>query len=148
MVIPVVSTEGPLDFARGRLRPERRDLLSAISCLSWREGLSAPRFALRSRRRMLPVARDRVNAIGAVDSPMVRDPLAIRIARLQTWLAYLPIGGAMAVIHAGMPKRSGIFQVTATLGALGVVYGDIGTSPLYALREAAKAASHGGTAAR
>src|SRR5258707_15234811 len=51
----------------------------------------------------------------------------------------------MAVIHAGMPKRSGIFQVTATLGALGVVYGDIGTSPLYALREAARAAAHGGT---
>src|SRR5258707_4294894 len=50
----------------------------------------------------------------------------------------------MAVIHAGMPKRSGIFQVTATLGALGVVYGDIGTSPLYALREAARAAAHGG----
>src|SRR6266481_235087 len=51
----------------------------------------------------------------------------------------------MAVIHAGMPKRSGIFQVTATLGALGVVYGDIGTSPPYALREAARAATHGGT---
>jgi KUP system potassium uptake protein len=32
----------------------------------------------------------------------------------------------------------------ATLCALGVVYGDIGTSPLYALREAAKAATHGG----
>jgi KUP system potassium uptake protein len=32
----------------------------------------------------------------------------------------------------------------ATLGALGVVYGDIGTSPLYALKEAAKAAAHGG----
>jgi KUP system potassium uptake protein len=32
-----------------------------------------------------------------------------------------------------------------TMGALGVVYGDIGTSPLYALREAAKAAAHGGT---
>jgi len=32
----------------------------------------------------------------------------------------------------------------ATIGALGVVYGDIGTSPLYALKEAAKAASHGG----
>mgnify|MGYP003471329855 CR=1 FL=1 len=28
----------------------------------------------------------------------------------------------------------------ATLGALGVVYGDIGTSPLYALREATAAA--------
>lgn len=34
--------------------------------------------------------------------------------------------------------------LTATLGALGVVYGDIGTSPLYALKEAAKAAAHGG----
>jgi KUP system potassium uptake protein len=75
----------------------------------------------------------------------VRWPLAIRIARLQTWLAHLPTGGAMAVIHAGMPKRSGIFPVAATLGALGVVYGDIGTSPLYALKEAARAASHGGT---
>jgi KUP system potassium uptake protein len=34
--------------------------------------------------------------------------------------------------------------LAATLGALGVVYGDIGTSPLYALKEAARAASHGG----
>jgi KUP system potassium uptake protein len=34
--------------------------------------------------------------------------------------------------------------ITATLGALGVVYGDIGTSPLYALKEAAKAAANGG----
>jgi KUP system potassium uptake protein len=34
--------------------------------------------------------------------------------------------------------------LTATIGALGVVYGDIGTSPLYALKEAAKAAAHGG----
>src|SRR5260370_25545804 len=44
----VVSTEGR--------RPERRDLLSTISRLSWREGLSAPRFALRSRRRKSPHA--------------------------------------------------------------------------------------------
>jgi KUP system potassium uptake protein len=34
--------------------------------------------------------------------------------------------------------------LTATIGALGVVYGDIGTSPLYALKEAARAAAHGG----
>ncbi|MCJ9703089.1 MULTISPECIES: potassium transporter Kup [unclassified Bradyrhizobium] len=34
-----------------------------------------------------------------------------------------------------------------TMGALGVVYGDIGTSPLYALKEAAKAAAHGATIA-
>jgi K+ potassium transporter len=32
---------------------------------------------------------------------------------------------------------------TATLGALGIVYGDIGTSPLYALKEAVKAATAG-----
>ncbi|MBR0848261.1 KUP/HAK/KT family potassium transporter [Bradyrhizobium diazoefficiens] len=32
-----------------------------------------------------------------------------------------------------------------TVGALGVVYGDIGTSPLYALKEAARAAANGGT---
>jgi KUP system potassium uptake protein len=39
---------------------------------------------------------------------------------------------------------SNALPVTATIGALGVVYGDIGTSPLYALKEAAKAAAHGG----
>src|SRR5437588_8671943 len=43
--------------------------------------------------------------------------------------------------------RSNALPLTATIGALGVVYGDIGTSPLYALKEAAKAASHGGTLA-
>src|SRR5258708_9838607 len=56
MVISGVSPEGPLDFARGRLRPERRALLSTIGRLSWREGLSAPRFALRSRRGKSPYA--------------------------------------------------------------------------------------------
>src|SRR5258708_11453612 len=57
--IPVVSTKAPLDFARGKLRAARRDLLSPISCLSLRQGFSAPRGvypersrgALRSRRR-------------------------------------------------------------------------------------------------
>jgi KUP system potassium uptake protein len=44
---------------------------------------------------------------------------------------------AASIRSAGLP-------VTATIGALGVVYGDIGTSPLYALKEAAKAAAHGG----
>jgi KUP system potassium uptake protein len=39
--------------------------------------------------------------------------------------------------------KSSVLPVTATVGALGVVYGDIGTSPLYALKEAAKAAAHG-----
>ncbi len=40
---------------------------------------------------------------------------------------------------------SGILPLGTTIGALGVVYGDIGTSPLYALKEAARAAAHGGT---
>src|SRR6516165_10154869 len=35
-----------------------------------------------------------------------------------------------------------------TIGSVGVVYGDIGTSPLYALREAVNAASAGGTVTR
>lgn len=35
-------------------------------------------------------------------------------------------------------------RLAATIGALGVVYGDIGTSPLYALKEAVKAAAPGG----
>jgi KUP system potassium uptake protein len=40
--------------------------------------------------------------------------------------------------------RAWAVPTAASLGALGVVYGDIGTSPLYALREAVKAASaHG-----
>jgi KUP system potassium uptake protein len=35
-------------------------------------------------------------------------------------------------------------SAAAALGALGVVYGDIGTSPLYAFKEAVKAANAGG----
>jgi KUP system potassium uptake protein len=42
------------------------------------------------------------------------------------------------------PIHSSAIPLTATIGALGVVYGDIGTSPLYALKEAATAAAHGG----
>jgi len=40
--------------------------------------------------------------------------------------------------------QSNVLPVGATIGALGVVYGDIGTSPLYALKEAARAAANGG----
>src|ERR1051325_9406278 len=41
---------------------------------------------------------------------------------------------------------SGILALT--LGSIGVVYGDIGTSPLYALREAVTAADDGGAVTR
>jgi KUP system potassium uptake protein len=42
------------------------------------------------------------------------------------------------------PGHPRALPLPATLGALGVVYGDIGTSPLYALKEAVRAAAHGG----
>jgi KUP system potassium uptake protein len=45
---------------------------------------------------------------------------------------------------AAASGHSTALPLTATIGALGVVYGDIGTSPLYALKEAAKAAAHAG----
>ncbi|HEY7845835.1 MAG TPA: KUP/HAK/KT family potassium transporter [Bradyrhizobium sp.] len=50
----------------------------------------------------------------------------------------------MTATPAGSSLPSAL-PLTATMGALGVVYGDIGTSPLYALKEAARAAANGGT---
>jgi KUP system potassium uptake protein len=44
-----------------------------------------------------------------------------------------------APVHSGSPQTAGFWPLT--IGSLGVVYGDIGTSPLYALREAVTAAS-------
>src|SRR6201993_4562697 len=44
--------------------------------------------------------------------------------------------------HGGSHSTAGFAALT--LGSIGVVYGDIGTSPLYALREAVNAASAGG----
>jgi len=41
----------------------------------------------------------------------------------------------MTVPHLGEAAHTKGLPIVATLGALGVVYGDIGTSPLYALRE-------------
>ena len=54
-------------------------------------------------------------------------------------------GGAVA----GTPPHQAEHDIRLLmLGALGVVYGDIGTSPIYAFREALVAASGGGTAGR
>src|SRR6201990_2908047 len=50
----------------------------------------------------------------------------------------------MTVPHPGEAAHTKGLPIVATLGALGVVYGDIGTSPLYALEEAAKAATQRG----
>jgi len=57
-------------------------------------------------------------------------------------------GNAMTATPVAASTSSNALPLTATVGALGVVYGDIGTSPLYALKEAAKAAAHGGPLAR
>src|SRR5579885_3616953 len=46
--------------------------------------------------------------------------------------------------HGDIHSTAGFAALT--LGSIGVVYGDIGTSPLYALREAVSAASNGGEA--
>src|SRR6478735_10448744 len=46
----------------------------------------------------------------------------------------------------GTPHASGFWILT--LGTLGVVYGDIGTSPLYALKESLAAAAAGGPVTR
>ena len=48
---------------------------------------------------------------------------------------------AEAPVHGNGNTHPGAGFWTLTLGSLGVVYGDIGTSPLYALREAVIAAA-------
>src|ERR1017187_7470464 len=50
--------------------------------------------------------------------------------------------GSEATTDGVAPAHSSFWALT--LGSIGVVYGDIGTSPLYALREAVVAASAGG----
>src|SRR5207253_2658666 len=45
------------------------------------------------------------------------------------------IDTAAAQPHAAHPHPKGIDGIKLALGAIGVVYGDIGTSPLYALKE-------------
>src|SRR5437667_401106 len=56
----------------------------------------------------------------------------------------MPMGTPVTVTPVATSGHSSQLPAAATIGALGVVYGDIGTSPLYALKEAAKAATHGG----
>ena len=51
------------------------------------------------------------------------------------------MGAPVTVTPVATAGHSTQLPAAATLGALGVVYGDIGTSPLYALKEAAKAAT-------
>jgi len=52
-------------------------------------------------------------------------------------------GAALPEDTAGPSKSSASRTAALTLGALGVVFGDIGTSPLYAMRESVQAAGAG-----
>src|SRR5215510_10504930 len=55
-------------------------------------------------------------------------------------------GGSVAATNGGEASiKVGLWSLT--LGSIGVVYGDIGTSPLYALREAIQAATASGNSA-
>jgi KUP system potassium uptake protein len=58
-----------------------------------------------------------------------------------------PPGGAIPANGNGEPRSHASFWAL-TIGSVGVVYGDIGTSPLYAFREAVTAASAGGSVTR
>ncbi|NEW90671.1 potassium transporter Kup [Rhodopseudomonas sp. BR0M22] len=53
---------------------------------------------------------------------------------------------AIATATSEAPDKTGFWALT--LGGIGVVFGDIGTSPLYAFREAVAGATHGGPASR
>src|SRR5437660_7730326 len=59
-----------------------------------------------------------------------------------------PGGSPVPAIPSSVKTSTGLLALPAatTVGALGIVYGDIGTSPLYAFREAVKAASADGSA--
>src|SRR3954453_10938885 len=50
----------------------------------------------------------------------------------------VPAAAAQPAAHAAARPSAGFWSLT--LGAIGVVYGDIGTSPLYAMRESVLAA--------
>src|SRR5712675_2964846 len=54
----------------------------------------------------------------------------------------MTLNGTASAVHSPTAGQSGLLVLS--LGSLGVVYGDIGTSPLYAFREAITAA--GGSA--
>src|SRR6188768_2210993 len=62
-------------------------------------------------------------------------------------IAAAPDGSHLPVAGNGDARRHAGF-LALTIGSIGVVYGDIGTSPLYAFREAIIAASAGGAVTR
>src|SRR6185312_11610720 len=55
-----------------------------------------------------------------------------------------PVGDGAAPVSSTEAKASDPARASLMIGALGVVFGDIGTSPIYAFRESIKAAGNSG----
>jgi KUP system potassium uptake protein len=72
-------------------------------------------------------------------------PQNIQAANMTTSTAAIPGGSITPHDNSEAPVKTGFWALT--LGCIGVVYGDIGTSPLYAVRESILAAVGPGNAA-
>ena len=105
----VVSTGAPLNFARGKLRAQREGLLSTISCLSSREGLSTPpRCArLRSRRRKLVAQIAEITGAAPLDFTRGRHPChrsaAFRVGRIPRYTRCKTVLVELHAMRAGSP---------------------------------------------
>src|SRR6266852_1719866 len=86
-------------------RAARRDLLSTISRLSLREGLSAPRFALRSRRRKSP----RAIVLGVGREGEYAAQIVLRRSRRRGLVARraFPCAGRSAAVVERRPGQAG-----------------------------------------
>src|SRR5262249_55851426 len=91
-----------------------------------------------------PPARAKVDS-GISDSPLnaaMQQEAHVPGTSTMAQAVSAPPGSEVAADTNGTHPQAGFWALT--LGSLGVVYGDIGTSPLYAFREAVTAAAAAG----
>ena len=82
-----------------------------------------------------------------IEAPLPSDHRLAGIERhLQGVSSIMAASDSPADTPQEVPVTSGFWALT--LGSIGVVFGDIGTSPLYAFREAVHNASNGGPVSR
>jgi KUP system potassium uptake protein len=80
---------------------------------------------------------------------MIEEPAISREISKRTFMGDpAPHNASAATPLVGPSRRASSEFIAITLGSIGVVYGDIGTSPLYAFREAAIAAAEHGPLTR
>ena len=80
---------------------------------------------------------------------MIEEPAISREISKRTFMGDpAPHNASAATPLVGPSRRPSSEFIAITLGSIGVVYGDIGTSPLYAFREAALAAAEHGPLTR